>query len=300
MIGGERQKLLVAQFKLCYSRAYVLRAYPQQTHEMLFDAHNHAFSVLGGIPKRGIYDNMKTAVDKVGRGKARTVNARFRAMTGHFLFEPDFCNPAAGWEKGQVEKLVRDARSRIWHEIPKFGDLAALNEWFQSRCIALWHQTRHPEQSTSTMAAVWAEEQPHLMKVPPPFDGFVEDTKRVSPTCLITFDRNRYSVPASYANRPVSVRAYADQVVIAAEGQVIAEHARVCSRRHDQPARTIYDWRHYLAVLQRKPGALRNGTPFVELPVAFKKLQRILLQDFRQDESSRNGGSLRVVEQGLG
>ena len=209
-------------------------------------------------------------------------------MTGHFLFEPDFCNPAAGWEKGQVEKLVRDAHLRIWHEIPKFGDLAALNEWFQSRCIALWHQTRHPEQSTSTMAAVWAEEQPHLMKVPPPFDGFVEDTKRVSPTCLMTFDRNRYSVPASYANRPVSVRTYADQVVIAAEGQVIAEHARVCSRRHDQPARTIYDWRHYLAVLQRKPGALRNGIPFVELPVAFKKLQRILLQ--------RPGGDREMVE----
>ena len=76
----------------------------------------------------------------------------------------------------------------------------------------------------------------------------------------------------------MSVRAYADQIVIAAEGQVIAEHARVCSRRHDQPARTIYDGRHDLAVLQRKPGALRNGTPFVELPVAFKKLQRILLQ----------------------
>ena len=205
---------------------------------MLFDAHNHAFSVLGGIPKRGIYDNMKTAVDKVGRGKARTVNARFRAMTGHVLFEPDFCNPAAGWEKGQVEKLVRDARSRIWHEIPTFGALGALNAWLQSRCIALWHQTRHPQQSTSTMAAVGAEEQPHLMKVPPPFDGFVEDTKRVSPTCLMTFERNRYAVPA----------------------------------------RTIYDGRHYLAVLQRKLGALRNGTPFVELPVAFKKLQRILLQ----------------------
>lgn len=63
---------------------------------MLFDAHNHAFRVLGGVPERGIYDNMKTAVDKVGRGKERLVNARFRAMVSHFLFESEFCNPAAG------------------------------------------------------------------------------------------------------------------------------------------------------------------------------------------------------------
>jgi len=288
VIGGERQKLAVAQFKLCHSRAYVLRAYPLMTHEMLFDAHNHAFAVLGGIPKRGIYDNMKTAVDKVGRGKARIVNARFRAMTGHFLYEPTFCNPAAGWEKGQVEKLVRDARPRIWHDVPKFADLKALNEWLERRCIALWHETRHPEQPAATIAEVWAEERDQLMKMPPPFDGFVEDTKRVSPTCLIAFDRNRYSVPASYANRPVSVRAYADRVLVAAEGQIVAEHARVFSRGHDKPVRTIYDWRHYLAVIQRKPGALRNGAPFSKLPAAFKKLQRVLLK--------RAGGDREMVE----
>ena len=91
-----------------------------QTHEMLFDAHNHGLAVLGGVPQRGIYDNMKTAVDRVGRGKARAVNARFQAMASHFLFEATFCNPAAGWEKGQVEKGVRDSRSRLWHDAPKF------------------------------------------------------------------------------------------------------------------------------------------------------------------------------------
>ena len=96
MISGERTKLQVAHFKLSYSRAFILRAYPQQTHEMLFDAHNHAFRVLGGVPRRGIYDNMRTAVDKIGRGKERRVNARFSAMVSHFLFEAEFCNPASG------------------------------------------------------------------------------------------------------------------------------------------------------------------------------------------------------------
>lgn len=116
--GGERLKLKVAHFKLAHSRAFTLRAYRQETHEMLFDAHNHALGVLGSVPTRGLYDNMKTAVDRIGRGKARVVNACFTAMTSHYLFEAVFRNPASGWEKGQVEKNVRDARRRIWQGVP--------------------------------------------------------------------------------------------------------------------------------------------------------------------------------------
>lgn len=289
VIGGERCKFSVAQFKLCHSRAFLLRAYPQQSHEMLFDAHNHAFAVFGGVPRRGIYDNMKTAVDKIGRGKERIVNVRFRAMASHFLFETDFCNPAAGWEKGQIEKNVQDARPRIWHEVPRFPDLPALNDWLQRRCIGLWSQIQHPEHPQRTVAQVLAEEQPHLMPAPSPFDGYVEDTKRVSPTCLITFERNRYSVPASFANRPVSVRAYADRLVVVAEGQIIAEHARLFARDHSSnAARTVYDWRHYLAVIQRKPGALRNGAPFATFPEGLRRLQSVLLK--------RPGGDREMVE----
>jgi transposase len=277
-IGRRPVKVQVAHFKLCHSRAFMLRAYPLQTHEMLFDAHNHCLSALGGIPERGIYDNMKTAVDRVGRGKQRQVNARFRAMASHFLFEAEFCNPAAGWEKGQVEKNVRDARHRIWQEDPRFDDLATLNAWLQARCQALWQQIAHPEQSDRSVAEVWTEERAVLMAMPPPFDGFVEHTKRVSPTCLIGFERNRYSVPAAFANRTVSLRVYADHLVIVAEAQVVAEHVRMFSRDHNPPGKTVYDWRHYLAVVQRKPGALRNGAPFSELPSSFRALQARLLK----------------------
>ncbi|MEN1451061.1 IS21 family transposase, partial [Pseudomonas aeruginosa] len=111
-------KLQIAQFKLCHSRAFFLRAYWLQTHEMLFDAHHHAFVAWGGIPRRGIYDNMKTAVDRVGRGKSREVNARFSSMVSHYLFDAQFCNPASGWEKGQIEKNVQDSRRRIWQRLP--------------------------------------------------------------------------------------------------------------------------------------------------------------------------------------
>ena len=277
-VGPRAMKLQVAHFKLCHSRAFMLRAYPLQTHEMLFDAHNHCLRNLGGVPQRGIYDNMKTAVDKVGRGKQRQVNARFRSMVSHFMYQSDFCNAAAGWEKGQVEKNVRDARHRIWHDAPRFNDLRALNDWLEQRCQALWAEIRHPEQTNRTIAEVWADEQPALMAMPPPFDGFVEHAKRVSPTCLVVFERNRYSVPAALANQVISLRVYAECLVMVAHGEVIAEHARVFSRDHSSPGKTCYDWRHYLAVVQRKPGALRNGAPFVTLPRSFQRLQSVLLK----------------------
>src|ERR1700691_3874786 len=80
VIGGIYRRLQVAHLKLCASRAFWLVAYPSQGHEMLFDAHTRSFQALGGVTRRGIYDNMRTAVDKVQRGKQRIVNARFAAM----------------------------------------------------------------------------------------------------------------------------------------------------------------------------------------------------------------------------
>ena len=277
----------MAHTKLSHSRAFIVRAYLLQTHEMLFDAMTQAFRVLGGVPRRGIFDNMKTAVDRIGSGKARQINARFAAMASHYLFEPEFCNPASGWEKGQVEKNVQDARRRLWQPLPSFPDLDSLNAWLEEQCIAQWSQIVHGGLPGS-VADVHAGEIGSLMALGRPFDGFVEQTKRVSPTCLVHFDRNRYSVPASFANRPVSLRIYPERIAVVAEGQILCEHPRIIERSHHQPGRTVYDWRHYLAVIQRKPGALRNGAPFVDLPEAFRRLQGHLLK--------HPGGDREMVE----
>ena len=126
------------------------------------------------------------------------------------------------------------------------------------------------------------------MAVPAAFDGFIEFNKRVTSTCLISHEHNRYSVPASFANRPVSLRVYPDRLVIVAEASVIATHERVFCRDHSSSGNTIYDWRHYLSVVQRKPGALRNGAPFSELPESFRQLQAKLLK--------RPGGDREMVD----
>lgn len=135
-----------------------------------------------------------------------------------------------------------------------------------------------------------------LMALPPAFDGFIEHSKRVSPTCLITFERNRYSVPASFANRRVSLHVYPDRLVVMlkaclwhdAEGQTVCEHGRIIDRSHRKSGKVVYDWRHYLAVIQRKPGALRNGAPFTEMPEAFRRLQEHMLR--------KDGGDREMVD----
>jgi hypothetical protein len=231
---------------------------------------------------------MKTAVDKVGRGKHRDINKRFTAMVSHYLFEAEFCNPASGWEKGQIEKGVLDARRRVWQGAPAFKSLADLNQWLRQRCQDLWQELPHPEDKRRTLWDYWQAEREQLMDVPAAFDGFVEFNKRVSSTCLITHEHNRYSVPASFANRPVSLRVYADRLVVVAEAQVVAVHERVFTRDHSAQGKTVYDWRHYLSVVQRKPGALRNGAPFTELPASFRQLQATLLK--------RPGGDREMVD----
>ncbi|HDR9102460.1 TPA: IS21 family transposase [Burkholderia vietnamiensis] len=273
-VGGLRRRLEVAHVKLNASRAFWLVAYPTQSHEMLFDAHAKAFAAFGGVPRRGIYDNMKTAVDKVGRGKARTVNARFEAMCSHYLFEPEFCNRAAGWEKGIVEKNVQDRRRQIWHEVAqqRWASLETLNDWVSQRCRQAW-QMRHPQWPELTVEDVLQDEHTRLMPNPRPFDGYVEQFLRVSSTGLIHFQRNRYSVPTEFVNQFVSVRSYPAWLSVVADDREIARHARSFERHM-----TFYDWQHYITLVERKPGALRNGAPFATMPQPLQDLQRHLLK----------------------
>ena len=287
VVGGIYHKMQVSHMKLCASRAFWLVAYPSQGHEMLFDAHTRSFAALGGVARRGIYDNMKTAVDKVKRGKGRVVNARFAVMCAHYLFDADFCNVASGWEKGVVEKNVQDSRRRIWLDAQqrKFSTFEELNAWLGERCRALWSELRHPEYQEFSVLEMLEQERAEMMPMPTPFDGYVERAARVSSTCLVTVARNRYSVPCELASHKVSTRLYPNQVCIAAGDAVVASHERLLHR-----GRVCYDWQHYIALVQRKPGALRNGAPFADMPAPLQRLRQGLM---------RHAGGDRVMAQVL-
>lgn len=274
-IGGLRRRVELAHAKLCASRAFWLVAYPGQGHEMLFDAHARAFAAFGGVPQRGIYDNMKTAVDKVLSGKKRKVNSRFEAMSGHYLFEPEFCNVASGWEKGIVEKNVRDRRTSIWHRAKdrRWANWEELNTWLAEQSRLAWCELNHPDYPAMKVAEVLQDEQARLMPCPHAFDGYVEVLARVTSTALIHLERNRYSVPTEHANSAVSVRLYHNRIEVVADGARVARHSRCFDR-----SQTFYDWQHYISLVQRKPGGLRNGAPFEDMPEPLKQLQAILLR----------------------
>ena len=273
VLAGATTIVKVAHVRLCYSRMLFVRAYPREAQEMVFDAHNRAFAFFKGAAKHGIYDNMKTAVDGIFVGKERAYNRRFLAMCSHYLVEPRACTPAAGWEKGQVENQVGVVRQRFFSPRLKFKSYAELNAYLLDRCVAHAQATTHPEQKDKTVFDVFEAERAALIAYRGPFDSFRATVASVSKTCLVSFDGNKYSVKAKAVGRPVDIHVYAERIVIRQDGEIVGEHARRFGRHQ-----TAYDPWHYVPVLARKPGALRNGAPFKDwmLPASLEKVRRKL------------------------
>jgi transposase len=274
LIDGTTVTVKLAHVRLCHSRMLFVRAYPRESQEMVFDAHIRAFAFFKGSCTRGIYDNMKTAVDAVFIGKDRQFNRRFLRMCGHYLVEPIACTPASGWEKGQVENQVGVVRERFFTPRLRAASYDELNAWLLDRCVAYAKAHKHPELTDRTIWQVFEAERPKLVPIAGgPFDGFHATQASVSKTCLARFDNNKYSVASRAVGRPVEIQAYADRVVIRQDGAIIGEHRRRFGR-----GETIYDPWHYVPVLARKPGALRNGAPFKDwpLPASLEQVRRKL------------------------
>jgi transposase len=273
LLRGVTVIVKAAHVRLCHSRMPFVRVYPRETQEMVFDAHDRAFAFFKGACGRGIYDNMKTAVETILVGPHRLYNRRFLQMCSHYLVEPVACTPAAGWEKGQVENQVGLVRERFFTPRLRGKTYEELNAWLLDQCIAYAKAHRHPEVPGQTIWEVFEAERPQLVPYAGRFDGFHAVPAAVSKTCLVRFDNNKYSVAASAVGRPVEVQAYADRIVIRQDGRIVAEHRRSFGR-----GETVYDPWHYVPVLTRKPGALRNGAPFKDwvLPAAMERVRRQL------------------------
>jgi len=281
LIGSTTVTVKVAHVRLCHSRMLFVRAYPRETQEMVFDAHNRAFAFFKGACTRGIYDNMRTAVDAVFIGKDRQFNRRFLRLCGHYLVEPVACTPASGWEKGQVENQVGLVRERFFTPRLRVASYEELNAWLLDRCVAYAKAHKHPELSDLTIWQAFEAERPHLVPIAGDFDGFHATQASVSKTCLVRFDNNKYSVASRAVGRPVEVQAYADRIVIRQDGMIVGEHRRRFGR-----GATIYDPWHYVPVLARKPGALRNGAPFKDWPLP-ANLERVRRRLQSSDDGDR-------------
>ena len=281
-IADIEQRVKVAHFRLAYSRQYFVVAYPNERLEMLLDAHNRAFAFFGGVPQKMIYDNLKTVVDAVLRGKNRDFNKRFMAMANHYVFEPIACTPASGWEKGQVESQVRFLRNNLFLPMLSFDSFDALNDWLKLRCKQLADHHKHPDLTELTVTQVFEQEKANLRAISMPFDGYAQEVKRVNSTSCINIDRNRYSVPVEYVNKVLSVHLSADSVsVYDKTGKAVACHQRCFARNH-----FIFDVWHYVPPLKEKPGAFRDGVPFKDMPLPepIARVQVILMKQSGGDK----------------
>ncbi len=231
---------------------------------------------------------MKTAVDAIFVGKERAYNRRFLQMCSHFLVDPVACTPASGWEKGQVENqvgLVRERfftpRLRVKSTQTSLCSLRSLRRLDCARAERLAagpvHRLRQgpsaPRAAGGDHLADLRSGASSLVPYAGRFDGFHSVPASVSKTCLVRFDNDRYSVSASAVGRPVEVRAYAERIELRQDGWQVGSHPRCFGR--DQ---TIFDPWHYVPVLARKPGALRNGAPFKDwvLPTSLDRVRRKL------------------------
>ena len=273
LINGTTVTVKVAHVRLCHSRMLFVRAYPRESQEMVFDAHDRAFAFFKGACRRGIYDNMKTAVETIFVGKERAYNRRFLQMCGHYLVDPVACTPASGWEKGQVENQVGVVRERFFTPRLRVKSYDELNGWLLDQCVTYAKAHPHPEFKDRTVWQMFEAERPSLVPYGGRFDGFHAVPASVSKTCLVRFDNNKYSVAASAIGRPVEVRAYAERIELRQDGRVVGVHSRSFGRD-----KTLFDPWHYVPILTRKPGALRNGAPFKDwvLPAGLERIRRKL------------------------
>jgi hypothetical protein len=230
-------------------------AFPHQRQEAFFEGHVAAFQWFGGVPRRIWYDNLKPAVQRVLEGRNRQEQEAFISLRSYYLFESRFCTPGQGHEKGLVEALVGQVRRNFMVPQPEADNWAELNAQLLARCEK--EKARRRQGEEQPIGERWALEQRHLLPLPAtPFEACLYSPAQANRESLVPFDGNAYSVPTSYANQRVLVKAFVHRVVITYQDQVIAEHGRCYAKGQE-----IIDPLHYLDLLSQRPGAFEHAKP---------------------------------------
>ncbi len=281
-VGGVLGKVAFSVMALPHSDAFFVQAFPRISTEVLAEAHDRSFAFFGGVPSRITYDNDSTIVETVLTGRDRRLTRGFLELVSHYLFTPHFCRVRRGNEKGVAEGVVKYARLNFLVPVPQVRDYAELNERLTESCGR--DLSRRLRGQRVSKAALLLEDQAAFLPLPAaPFDACRKVSTTVNSLSLVRFDQNDYSVPVRFAHHPVVVRGYVDRVAIGHRGERIAVHKRLWGREG-----VSFDPVHYLALLERKPGALDHARPLSgwDLPECFLVLRRRL-------ETERDGEGTR-------
>jgi transposase len=271
-LGGQLRKVAFFLMALPYSDAFFLMAFERECTETFWEGHLRAFEFFGVVPWRISYDNSRVMVSKILGGHDRKLTRGFLELKSHYLFDHHFCNVRRANEKGVVEVTVKYGRLNFFVPVPEVRDMEALNAYLLSRCTE--DLARRLRGQKATKAELLTEEQETMLHLPPaPFDACRKASTTASSLSLVRFDNNDYSVPVRWAHHPVVVKGYVDRVVLCHKGEQIAEHERLWDKEQ-----VSFDPVHYLALLERKPGALDHARPLADwqLPECFTVLRRRL------------------------
>lgn len=247
------------------------------------------FQHFGGVPRTVVYDNLKTAVAKVLKGKNRIEQETFSAFKAHYLFDADFCNVGKANEKGRAEGDIGYYRRRLLVPLPEVDSLEELNQLIL-RGLAKHRETRLVPHTDQTIAEVFNQEREYLQPLPRfLFDCCSFSTKKGSRESTVHFDKNRYSVPSRYARCLLTVKGYVDEVKIYYENELVAVHPRCYGRKQD-----ILDLCHYLDVLERKPYALNHAKAFktADLPAIYYQYLTVL----REKSEKANREFIKILK----
>lgn len=290
-IAGAEQKAHLAVMTLPYSDAYFLTAYPRECTETFQAGHKAAFSFFGAVPIRTSYDNTSIAVKKI-IGRERELTREFLRLQSHFLFESHFCRVRRGNEKGHVETHVGYARRNLLVPVPSFPSFGALNEYLAACCYAdLFRRVRGKPDTKAVLL-----EADRAAMIPLPGSSF--EVRRVEQTAanslsLVRFDRNDYSVPTAFAHHDLTCVGGIEDLRILCGTDVVATHPRSWDKEG-----VFFDFRHYLALLERKPGALDFARPLegVVIPECLATLRRRLEADLDHEGTREFIKVLRLLE----
>ena len=240
--------------RLCYSCRPVVLAYHKQNSESFYDAIVRTFSILGGVPKRVIFDNGKVAV-KDGFGAHAKMQSGYEAISAHYGYDAVFCNPAEGHEKGLVEGLVGWARRNICVPVPRISDIQELNDLLLKRCLK--YEKTFIQSRNATVGELLAADLKALRPLPNyPFETACCVSVRVNALSIARFKTNGYSVPVRYAGLLVSIKGYPEKVEIYYKGELISVHSRLMGKNQ-----TSYHLDDYLPLLEKRPRAIFDAAP---------------------------------------
>jgi len=283
ILGGKLTLLKLFCMRSKCSGKHFVRCYPCERQQALFDGHVRAFSFFWGVFPVLIYDNLTTAVQKVFRGKKRTLQESYDKLRGYYNFDPRFCNPGQGHEKGGVEGLVGYARRNYMVPVPEADTLKALNEKLLEACLSYGdHRIAGRE---LTVNELYEKEKKHLIALPGmPFSNLETANGKVDKFSTIVIDKNRYSAPTSYAYFKVSVVLHVDRVEIFYGNKNIASHQRLYSNNK---------WsllpEHYLELIQQRPQAFHSARPIRQWRKNWPDVLEKLLNRFCQKQGDTKG-----------